>query len=162
MEMYSRNPREIPLEQMKEAQWKRKKKQIKYCYDNSPLFYRKKLDEIGVKPEDIKTWEDFRNLPILCNKDEERKSQEESLEKLGHPYGTYLCAPLDKVLYMSSTGGTTGFPTFTYLYTQNDMENTWNLSWYRIFEWMGLKPGDIIANIFAQCMHGALYSTIVR
>jgi phenylacetate-CoA ligase len=153
MKMFFGNPQEIPLEQMKESQWKRLKKQIKYCYDKSPLYYRKKMDEFGIKPEDIKTWEDFRNIPILCNKEEERKAQEESMEKLGHPYGTYLCAPLEKVIYISSTGGTTGFPTFMDINTENDMKSMWAPSMFRIFEWMGLKPGDTVANIFAQCMH---------
>lgn len=148
-----RDPQKIPLGQMKKLQWERLKKHIKYCYDNSPLYYRKKMDGFGIKPEDIRTWEDFRNMPILGDKEEERKSQEESMEKLGHPYGTFLCAPVEKVTFISSTGGTTGFPTFTWIYTGNDVKNIWSPSWFRIFEWMGLKPGDVIANIFAQCMH---------
>ncbi|MDO8785623.1 MAG: hypothetical protein Q7J12_05335, partial [Syntrophales bacterium] len=146
------DPKLIPWEELKAIQWERLKKQIKYCYDNSPLYYKRRFDEIGVKPEDIRTWEDFQRLPIMGSKEEERKSQEESMEKLGHPFGTYLCAPPENVRYITSTGGTTGTPTFTYLYTEKDM-GMLEESVARIFWWAGLKPGDLVANIFAQSMH---------
>ncbi|MDY6862785.1 MAG: phenylacetate--CoA ligase family protein, partial [Thermodesulfobacteriota bacterium] len=145
-------PKLINIDELKKIQWKRLKSQIKYCYDNSPLYYRKKFDEIGVQPEDVKTWKDFQNLPIMGGKEEERASQEESIDKLGHPYGTYLCAPPEKILWISSTGGTTGTPTFTYLATNNDIK-IMEQSMGRIFDWVGLKPGDLVANLFAQSMH---------
>ena len=54
----------MPEEELRELQLKKLQKQLKYCYDNSPFFYKKRFDALGVKPEDIKTWEDFRNLPL--------------------------------------------------------------------------------------------------
>ena len=146
------DPSKYPYEELKEVQWKKLKKQIQYIYDNSPLYYKKKFDEIGVKPEDIKTWDDFRNLPIMGNKEEERQSQEDSFEKEGHYFSTYLCAPLEKLGFISSTGGTTGVPTFSYLYTREDMKSEVE-STGRIFRWAGLRDGDRIANLFAQSMH---------
>jgi phenylacetate-CoA ligase len=154
MKVSVKDPSKIPWEKMKEIQWANLKKQIQYCYDNSPLYYGKKMDSLGIKPQDIRTWEDYRNMPILGSKDDERKSQEESIEKLGHPFGTYLCAPVEKLRFISATGGTTGIPTFSYLLTGNDAKTTGGQAFGRIFEWIGLKPGDRIANIFAQCMHG--------
>ena len=86
------NPREFPYEELKSLQWERLKRQLQYCYDTSPLFYRKKFDSLGLKPGDIKTWDDFHKLPVMGNKEEERMSQEQSMKDLGHPFGTYLCA----------------------------------------------------------------------
>ena len=144
----------VPIDspQKQQMQLEKAQKQIRYCYDNSPAYFKKKLDEYAIKPEDIKTWDDFRNLPILVNKEEERKSQEESSSKENHPFGMYVCASLEKVVLVTGTGGTTGTPTFTYIGTREDLE------WYseimgRTYEWVGLKPGDTIANLFAMCMH---------
>ena len=54
--------------------------QLKYCYDNSE-FYRQKFDDAGAGPEDIRTMDDLRKLPVFMVKDDERKSAEVSLEK---------------------------------------------------------------------------------
>ena len=145
-------PSKIDFEELQKIQWNKLKKQIAYCYDNSPLYYRKKFDEVGAKPQDIKTWEDFRNLPVMGGKEAERESQEQSVKELKEPYGTYLCAPQEKVTFITSTGGTTGFPTFTYLYTDEDMVREVE-ALGRIFWWVGLRPGDKVANVFAQSMH---------
>lgn len=97
--------------------------QIKYSYRNSE-YYRKKFDEIGVLPQDIRTIEDFRKLPILMDKEQERNSQEESMDRYGHPFGMHLACSPDDVVLTATTSGTTGTPTFTYTFTQQDIDNT--------------------------------------
>lgn len=57
-----------------EIRMERLKSQLEHCYTNSE-YYRKKFDETGAKPQDIKTWKNFRKLPILINKEKERESQ---------------------------------------------------------------------------------------
>ena len=95
--------------------------QLKYCYDNSG-YYRKKFDDAGAKPEDIRTLDDLRKLPVFMVKDDERKSAEASLEKYGHPFGLHLCAPVESLYLTGTTSGTTGMPTFSYTFTEKDME----------------------------------------
>ena len=95
-------------------------KQLKYCYDHSE-FYRSKFDDCGAKPEDIRTMEDLRRLPVFMVKDDERRSAEQSLEKYGHPFGLHLCAPVEDLYLTGTTSGTTGTPTFSYSFTKNDM-----------------------------------------
>ncbi|MBU1902902.1 MAG: phenylacetate--CoA ligase family protein [Proteobacteria bacterium] len=95
--------------------------QLKYCYDNSE-FYRQKFDDAGARPEDIRTMEDLRKLPVFMVKDDERKSAEASLEKYGHPFGLHLCAPVENLYLTGTTSGTTGMPTFSYTFTKKDME----------------------------------------
>jgi phenylacetate-CoA ligase len=140
----------MPMEEMRELQLKKLKKAIRYCYDNSPLFYKKKFDEFGIKPEDVKTWEDFRNLPMFLNKEENRKAQEESLKKLGHPYTTFLCAPLEKVIAIHSTSGTTGEPTF-YPLTENDLKVNDEI-WARVYWRAGIRPGHTVLHAFGMSM----------
>lgn len=65
--------------------------QLKYCYRNSE-FYQKKFKEIGVAPQDIRSIEDYLKLPILMDKEQERNSQQESMERFGHPFGMHLCS----------------------------------------------------------------------
>lgn len=85
-------------DEMRALQMVKLKSQLIYNYENS-LFYRKKFEEAGIKPEDIRTPEDFQHIP-LTNKDEQRKAQEASIENFGHPYGrsTITCAPSKKSL----------------------------------------------------------------
>ncbi len=141
----------MPLEQMRELQFKKLTKQMKYIYENSPDYYQKKFDEIGAKPEDIKTWEDFRKLPIMRDKEGDREAQAESMEKYGHPLGTYLCAPLEKVVHLSSTSGTTGDPTFSYIFTENDKKINDEV-WQRVFWRAGMRPGDAVLQTFGLSM----------
>lgn len=133
-----------------ELQTKKLRKQVKYCYDNSPLYYRKKFDAVGAKPEDIKTFDDFRKLPIMLTKDDERQSQEESLERFGHPFGLHLCAPVEEIVGVSSTSGTTGNPVF-YAFTEKDIEAT-NEALARGYWRAGIRPGDTVLHGFGMSM----------
>ncbi len=142
----------MPYEEMRDLQLNKLKKQIKYCYDHSPLYYKPKFAEAGIKPSDIKTWDDFRNMPIMGSKEMEIKSQEESMEKEGHPFGTFLCTPREKVVGITATGGTTGEPTFSYLYPEKDLKINDEI-WQRVFWAAGIRPGDMVVNIFALSMH---------
>ena len=128
-------------EELRALQLKKLQTQLKYCYESSPYFYRKRFDAIGVRPEDIKTWEDFQKLPLYVGKEDEREAQAESLEMDNHPFGTFLCAPIDKVVQLGSTTGTTGEPTFPYMYTKKDYYNHHKIAG-RHFWKMGLRPGD--------------------
>ena len=56
---------------LREIQWQRLEKQMRYVYYNSD-FYRKTFVEIGAHPDDIKSIEDFRNLPIFIEKERDR------------------------------------------------------------------------------------------
>ena len=121
--------------------------QLRYCYDRSPL-YRSAL---GARPEDIRGWDDFRRLPVLMSKEIERASQEESLATLGHPLGMHLCADPSEVVSICGTSGSSGQPTFTYLYTSEDLR-TCQVLWGRMMEWMDIKPGERVLHGFGLSM----------
>jgi phenylacetate-CoA ligase len=129
---------------LQEAQLQR---QIKYCYDNSD-FYREKLDQVGAAPQDIVTMDDLRALPVLMNKDDERRSAEESLASRGHPFGRHLCAPVEELFLTGTTSGTTGMPTFTYTFTYNDVQTMSRGLGHRL-AFNGVGKGDRVLFIFA-------------
>lgn len=107
-------------EEIREYQFVLLKKQLKYAYRNSE-FYREKFNEIGIRPEDIRTFEDYYKLPIFLNKTIERAIQKESMERHGHPFGLHLCSSPDDVVFTGTTSGTSGNPTFTYTFTEEDI-----------------------------------------
>ena len=127
---------------LKELRVKKARRQASYVYNNSP-FYRQKFDDLGIKPRDIQTWEDFRQLPIYVCKEDEKREQERSLEEYGHPFTTWLCTPVANLEGISSTTGTTGEPTFTYLYTSRDYRRHHEIA-ARHFWQMGLTPADVV------------------
>ena len=84
-------------------------KQVQHVWDNVP-YYRKKMEEKGVTPEDIKGVEDLHKLPFLT-KDDLREA---------YPYGL-KGAPLSDCVRIHSTSGTTGKRVVAF-YTQNDID----------------------------------------
>jgi len=101
-----------------EIQWQKLQAQMQYIYDESPDFYRPQFKNAGARPDDIKSFEDFRKLPIMRNKEMDRKAQLESMERYGHSFGTYLCAPLQDVTHIYCTSGTSGEPQFLHVYRE--------------------------------------------
>ena len=138
---------QMSREEIRTYQNKKLPKQLRYCYDNSE-FYKKKFDAAGAKPEDIKTMDDLRQLPVFMVKDDERKSAEASLEKYGHPFGLHLCAPVEDIYLTGTTSGTTGTPTFSYTFTEKDM-NFLGPQIANRLALAGVGKGDRVAFFFA-------------
>ena len=98
-----------PVEQLKAMQDERLVKQVKHVWDNVP-YYRRKMEEKGVTPDDIKGTEDLHKLPFLT-KDDLRQA---------YPYGL-LAKPLSECVRIQSTSGTTGRRVVAF-YTQHDID----------------------------------------
>ncbi|MDV0445856.1 Phenylacetate-coenzyme A ligase [Methanimicrococcus sp. At1] len=105
-------------------------KLVKYVYDRSP-FYKKRFDEFGVKPEDIKSIDDIGKLPFTKKQD----------LRDTYPNGMFCVKNTDVVRYHASSG-TTGKPTVVG-YTQNDLD-AWAESLARGMTAAGLTQDDII------------------
>jgi phenylacetate-CoA ligase len=136
-------------DELKKLQWKKLKKQMRYIYDSSSYF-KKRFDDIGVRPEDIKDMEAFRELPIFMNKLMDRDSQERTREKEGHPFGEYLCVSPNKVCAVHSTSGTTGQPVFE-AFSKKDIQ-VQNEILARTFWRAGLRPGDYMLHVTGLSM----------
>lgn len=96
-------------EQIRAWQDERLVKQVKHVYDNVQM-YRERMDEMGLKPEDIKGREDLHKLPFTT-KDDLRDQ---------YPYGL-LAMPLEDCVRIQSTSGTTGRRVVAF-YTQHDID----------------------------------------
>jgi phenylacetate-CoA ligase len=129
-------------------QWTRLKKQLQYDYDHS-IFFQRKFEKEGLLPGDIHSFDDFRKIP-LTTKDEHRRAQEESIERFGHPYGILTCAPLEKIVRISSTSGTTGPPTL-YTLTKHDVDVV-NEMHARKYWRAGLRPGHVVLQALSLSM----------
>ena len=99
----------MPLDDMKKLQSERLVAQVKHVYENVAI-YRRKMDEMGVKPEDIKGIEDLHKLPFL-KKDDLRDA---------YPDGM-LAVPKSECVRIHSTSGTTGKRVIAF-YTQEDVD----------------------------------------
>lgn len=115
--------------QYEELQLERLKRTVERVYENVP-FYRKKFDEIGVKPHHIKTLKDIQLLPFTT-KDDLREN---------YPYGLFT-VPLSKIVRIHASSGTTGKPTVVG-YTKHDME-IWTEVVARIVTAAGVREHDI-------------------
>ncbi|WAM34798.1 phenylacetate--CoA ligase family protein [Caldicellulosiruptor morganii] len=115
--------------QFEELQLERLKRTVERVYENVP-FYRKKFDEIGVKPHHIKTLKDIQLLPFTT-KDDLREN---------YPYGLFT-VPLTKIVRVHASSGTTGKPTVVG-YTKHDME-VWTEVVARIVTASGVREHDI-------------------
>lgn len=122
---------------------------VRCCWERS-AFYRDRLRDLGVGPGDIRTADDLNRLPVILDKEAERTLQERSLSEAGHPFGDHLCVPLEGVVAVSSTSGTTGDPTF-YAFTAADVAVTDEL-WARAFRLGGVRPGDTVLHGFGLSM----------
>jgi phenylacetate-CoA ligase len=135
-------------EEIRDLQEFKLRRQLAYCVSNSE-YYRRKFKEAGADPRDIRTVEDLRKLPIMMTKQDERESQQESIERFGHPFGMHLCARLEEVELTSTTSGTTGTPTFTYTFSRRDINGPVADLWAHMFSSAGIQPGDRVLFAYA-------------
>ncbi|MBR5257714.1 MAG: phenylacetate--CoA ligase, partial [Clostridia bacterium] len=98
-----------PREEMIRLQTERLIKQVKHVWDDVP-YYRKKMEDKGVSPEDIKTLDDLKKLPFLSKAD----------LREAYPYGL-MGAPLKDCVRIQSTSGTTGKRVVAF-YTKEDVD----------------------------------------
>lgn len=98
-----------PLEKIREIQNEKLLKQVRHVWEDVP-YYRKKMEEKGVGPDDIKSLEDLHKLPFLSKDD----------LKAAYPYGLLGC-PLKECVRIQSTSGTTGKRVVAF-YTLEDLD----------------------------------------
>ncbi len=117
-------------DEMTALQSKKLVKLVNYVYDNVP-FYRKKMEKVGLLPEDIKSIEDIVKLPFTT-KDDLRDN---------YPFGLFA-RPQKDIVRIHASSGTTGKATVVG-YTRNDLES-WSECGARCFSMAGVTDEDII------------------
>ncbi len=136
--------------EMQEIQLARLQKTVSYVYEKNAV-YKKKLDELGVKPGDIKTLKDIRLLPFTTKQD----------IRDNYPFNLFT-APQEEIVEYHATSGTTGKPVVVG-YTRNDLEN-WSEVMGRAFTGAGIGKNDTVQNIYGYGLFtgglGAHYGAI--
>lgn len=122
----------MPIAQRQEIQLKKLQETVRRAYDHCE-FYRKKLDNAGVKPEDIKSLADIAKLPFTT-KAELRET---------YPYGL-LAVPLSQIKEIHTSSGTTGIPVVG-AYTEHDLQ-MWGEAAARCLAMTGATEDDVIQN----------------
>jgi phenylacetate-CoA ligase len=113
---------------LRELQLKRLRWSLQHAYDNVP-HYRKKFDAAGVKPQDLRALEDLAEFPFTSKAD----------LRATYPFGLFA-VPMDKVVRIHASSGTTGKPTVVG-YTAKDID-TWTHVMARSIRAAGARPGD--------------------
>ena len=117
-------------QQMRALQSERLIKLVNHVYNNV-AFYRKRMDETGVKPLDIQSIDDIVKLPFTYKTD----------LRDNYPFGLFA-VPMKDIVRVHASSGTKGKPT-TVGYTKNDIEN-WREVVARCLTMAGIGANDIM------------------
>ncbi len=124
----------MKTEQIKKLQEERFIRQVRYAYENVPM-YKKRFRDKGITPDDIRKLDDAYKIPFTV-KDDLRDH---------YPYGI-LAVPLRDVVEMHASSGTTGIPTVV-TYTEKDMK-VWRRLMARTYAAAGVTSEDIVQNAY--------------
>ncbi|MBU0514659.1 MAG: phenylacetate--CoA ligase [Proteobacteria bacterium] len=114
---------ELRAHQLQGLQWT-----LGHAYDHAEYF-RRSFDAAGVKPEDVRTLDDLRRLPLLTA----------DALKDGYPF-PLLSVPMAEVVRIHASSGTTG-KRKVLSYTQKDIDD-WADMFARCYEMAGLTRED--------------------
>ena len=132
--IYNEEFETMPREALEAIQVRRLQATAARVYNTVP-FYRKRFDEVGVKPDQIRTLDDLRKLPFTY-KDDLRDN---------YPFGMFA-VPMDNVVRIHASSGTTGKPTVVG-YTARDVQ-TWAELMARTLMAAGATKNDIVHNAY--------------
>lgn len=118
--------------------------QVSRCYERSP-FYRRKLEDAGIRPEQVERLEDLAGLPFTT-KEELRASQEESA-----PFGDYVCVDGIEIVRVHLSSGTTGKP-LVMPYTERDVATSAEVG-ARAFWAAGVRPDDTVLHCLSYSFY---------
>ncbi|MBW1775362.1 MAG: AMP-binding protein [Deltaproteobacteria bacterium] len=116
--------------------------QMAYAYQKSS-FYKRKWNDAGIKPEDIRSLEDFESVPIVTKADIRRDQMDNP------PFGSNVCVNADEMARVQGTSGTTGKPT-AFGISKGDMQRIAEAH-ARVMWGIGIRQDDtvFIASFFS-------------
>lgn len=120
----------LSRDELNALQGRRLRRMVRRVYDDVPV-YRRKLDEHGVAPGDIRRIDDLARLPFTIKED----------FRDNYPFGL-LAVPLDQVVRVHASSGTTGKPTVVG-YTARDIA-LWSETCARTLMCGGATHRDIV------------------
>src|SRR5450830_705860 len=134
LEFWNENVELMNREELDKLQLERLKNTLINVYENVP-FYKKRLDDCGVNPYKFSSFEEMRKIPFTTKED----------LRLNYPFKMFA-RPLDKIIRIHSSSGTTGNPTVV-AYTKEDIA-MWGDAIARQLFALGLRSRDAIQNSY--------------
>ena len=128
---FNREMETLSRVEIEALQLQRLQQTVAHCMQ-SP-FYKKRFEEIGLKPEAIQSLQDLRKIPFTTKQD----------LRDTYPFGM-ASVPLRECVRLHSSSGTTGTPTVI-LHTQRDLDE-WANQVARNLWMVGLRPDDVFQN----------------
>ena len=117
-------------DRMSALQGEKLRRLVSHAYSNSP-FYKRKFDQAGITPNDIRSIEDITKLPFTVKQD----------LRDNYPFGI-MAVPMSDILRLHASSGTTGKPIVVG-YTEHDLA-CWAEAVARCLTAFGLKKSDLI------------------
>ena len=124
----------MPLDKLRKLQSERLRHLVAYVYERVP-FYKKQLDEHGIKPSDIRDIGDLHKLPFTKKYD----------LRDNYPFDLFA-VPMSEVIRIHASSGTTGKPTVVG-YTRKDID-TFSEVVARSLAASGCRPGMKLQNAY--------------
>ncbi|MDP7037134.1 MAG: AMP-binding protein [Candidatus Marinimicrobia bacterium] len=124
----------LPYEKIRKLQLKKFQRIFSWTYEHSK-FHRTLYDNDGIKPKDIQSFADIKQIPTV-----EKSMMRDIQGKEPFPYGDALCVPLNEVTAYRQTSGTTGQPVYQ-PDTWQDWE-WWAECWAQLLWAQGYRPKD--------------------
>ncbi|MDR7385818.1 MAG: phenylacetate--CoA ligase [Armatimonadota bacterium] len=124
----------MPRSQLERLQLERLQAVVRYVYERVAP-YRRRMQEAGVSPEDVRHLQDVGKLPFTTKQD----------FRDHYPFGLFA-VPRDQVVRIHASSGTTGKPTVVG-YTRRDLQ-VWAELCARCLAASGAQPGDVFQNAY--------------
>ncbi|MGI5831845.1 MAG: phenylacetate--CoA ligase family protein [Thermoguttaceae bacterium] len=124
------SPDYLPVEVLRKLQWRKFQTVLNYTYANV-AWYREKMKEAGVKPEDIRSLDDVKYLPTIVKTD----------LRDTYPFGM-MAVDMKDVVRVHASSGTTGKP-IVLPYTRGDLE-VWTECVARGMAGIGIACEDVV------------------
>jgi len=129
LKFWNKEAETLSREQLQQLQSQKLVAQVRRMYERVECF-RSRMDERGLKPEDIKGIEDLPRLPFSYKKD----------LRDYYPYGLFA-EPMENIVRLHASSGTTG-KRIVVGYTMQDLED-WSDCIARMLTAVGIGKGDI-------------------
>ncbi len=124
----------MPVKEREKLQIERLKRAVTRSYENVP-YYKKRLSEAKIRPEDIKSLQDIIRLPFT----------EKADLREGYPFGMFA-VPRKEIVEVHTSSGTTGKPVVAG-YTRADID-TWSEVMARALTMAGTSKEDVVQNCY--------------
>jgi phenylacetate-CoA ligase len=124
----------MPREHLRQLQLARLQALVRRVYEKVKC-YRDRMDEAGVKPDDIRTLDDVAKLPFTFKTD----------LRDNYPFGLFA-TPMESIVRLHASSGTTGKPIVV-AYTQHDIQ-VWTQVVVRSLASCGVTHGDMVQNAY--------------